>query len=100
MTLSGDNFQLSPQQEAAINLPMSLFENNIISDRESVGIFFTFYDTSTLFPVGERHLVSSVPSETKIGSSVIAATVGGSNFTFENLTEAVRVSFRIRKVSS
>ena len=99
MTLPSENgtdAQLSPQQEAVIHLPMSLFEN--INDHQNIGMFFTFYNMSTLFPVGERDTENSIPSHVKVGSSIISATVGGDNWIFENLTEAVQISFRIRNV--
>lgn len=93
---NGTDSQLTPQQEAVIQLPMSLFGN--INDYQNIGMFFTFYNMSTLFPVGERDTENSIPSHVKVGSSVIAATVGGDNLIFQNLTEAVQISFRIRNV--
>lgn len=99
MTLPSENgtdSQLTPQQEAVIHLPMSLFGN--VNDYQNIGMFFTFYNMSTLFPVGERDTENSVPSRVKVGSSVIAATVGGDNLIFGNLTEPVKISFRIRNV--
>lgn len=99
MTLPSENgtdAHLTPQQEAAIHLPMSLFRN--IHDQQNVGMFFTFYNMSTLFPVGKHHTENSVQSRVEVGSSVIAATVGGDSSIFENLTEAVQISFRMRKV--
>ena len=82
--------QLSPQQDAAISLPASLFQ--IITDREDVGIFFALYNTSTLFPVnGGRNRSDSV--QRKVGSYILATTVGlGLNF--QNLTENVTIVFR------
>ena len=85
--------ELSPQQDAAINLPASLFES--ITDREDVGIFFAFYDMPTLFPVTrQRDINSSAPKQTKVGSGVIAATVGPGLY-FRNLTENVTIVFRL-----
>ena len=99
MTLPNENgtdSQLTPQQEAVIHLPLSLFGN--INEYQNIGMFFTFYNKSTLFPVDKRDTKNSIPSHVKVGSSVIAATVGGDNLIFENLTEAVQISFMIRNV--
>ena len=82
--------RLSSQQDAAISLPASLFQN--IADREDVGIFFALYNTSTLFPVnGGRNRGDTRRRE--VGSRVLAATVGP-DLTFQNLTENVTIVLR------
>ena len=92
--------QLSPQEDAAISLPASLFSS--IVDREDVGIFFALYDSSTLFPVDGRNTTRRrAPRRAEVGSSVLAATVGpGLNFSMlsENVTVVFRLStsFKVR----
>ena len=80
---SGDQIEpgkLSSHQEAAIGLPASLFKR--IDDRANVGVFFVFYETPILFPVGgELTDRSSLSRKNMVGSHVLAATVGpGINF--------------------
>lgn len=85
--------QLSPQQDAAISLPASMFET--ITDREEVGIFFAYYDTPTLFPVtGQGDVNTNAPKQSKVGSGVLAATVGP-GLNFQNLTENVTIVLRL-----
>ena len=84
--------QLSPQSDAAISLPASLFER--IDDRDNVGIFFALHEASSLFPVGagDSSNTFNFPS---VGSHILAATVGvGINF--QNLDEPVSVLFRLQ----
>ena len=80
-----------------IRLPASLFES--VVDRDSIGIFFTFYDVPTLFPVSGYESDTSAPRRVEVGSQVIASTVGGANYTFENLVVPVETSFEIETVS-
>ena len=82
--------ELSPRQDAAISLPVSLFES--ITDREDVGILFALYDTPILFPVneGSNHDESRW---TVVGSCVLAATVGP-DLNFQNLTENITIVLR------
>ena len=83
--------QLSPQQDAAISLPASLFQT--ITDREDVGIFFALYNSSTLFPVdGGKNRNESRRRE--VGSRVLAATVGP-GLDFQNLMENVTIVLRL-----
>lgn len=82
--------QLFSQQDNAIQLPPSLFET--IATADNVGLFFAFYNMSTLFPVDGGYIDKSAPRQTQVGSPVIASTVGGENFTFDNLFEPVMVS--------
>lgn len=91
-----DTFQLSPEQDAAIRLPASLFES--IQHHDNIGIFFAFYDQSTLFPVNNKD-DGSAPSQVQVGSPVIASTVGGDNISIDNLNEPIIVTLKIKKVS-
>ena len=92
-----DTSPLSPQQEAAISLPASLFES--VQYHDNIGIFFAFYEQSTLFPVNTDDDDSSAPSQVQVGSPVIASTVGGDNSYIENLGEPVIITLKIVKVS-
>ena len=90
--------QLSPQLNAAISLPASLFER--IDDRENVGVFFAnLHETSTLFPVngGEFQSAgtfSSSSRRTSVGSHILAATVGpGIDFDFRTWMSRLQVCF-------
>ena len=80
--------QLSPQLDAAISLPSSLFE--LISDRTNSSIVFSHYFKSTrdyfkshaLFPVNGGNLKNVI-----VGTDILAATVVGAILTdFENVT--------------
>ena len=82
--------QLSSQQDAAISLPASLFQN--ITDRKDVGIFFALYNTSSLFPIN-RGRNRGDPRRTEVGSRVLAATVGP-DLNFQNLTENITIVLR------
>lgn len=84
---------LSPEQDAAISLPASLFQN--IVDREDVGLFFALYDTSILFPInGEDNISRDAPRRLEVGSRIVAATVGP-DLHFQNLEENVTIVLRI-----
>ena len=83
--------QLAPKQDAAINLPPSLFEQ--INDSSTVGLFFALYNDPTLFPVGEGNTDISGLKQTRVGSSVLATTVGP-GISFENLEDNVTVTLR------
>lgn len=84
--------QLAPEEDAVINLPPSLFRQ--IVNRSTVGLFFVLYNDATLFPVGERNTNNARLAQTRIGSSVLAATVG-EGFRFENLEENVTLALRL-----
>ena len=85
--------QLPAQQNAAISLPASLFEQ--IEDRPNVGVFFAFYETPTLFPVGGESDRPTLPGQTAVGSDIIAATVGP-GINFQNLDEPVTIVLRLQ----
>ena len=75
MVATGDvveDGQLESQIDASVGLPASLFGR--IDDRANVGLFFAFYEASTLFPVSGG--ASDLPRRRVVGSQVIAATVG------------------------
>ena len=82
--------QLSPQQDAAIRLPPSLFEE--LNSLPNVGVFFGRYETSTLFPVRRA---SNNGRQTQVGSQVLAATVG-QNLRLQNLSEPVTVTLKLQ----
>ena len=86
--------QLLPQQDAAINLPGTLF--GMIGDRTNVGVFFALYNSSVLFPVnGGRDFNSNNPVRTEVGSRVLAATVGP-GINFQNLQDPVIIVLRVQ----
>ena len=79
---------LAPEEVANAFLPPSLFTQ--IEGAEEVGVVFTLYATPVLFtPVG-------VPNTTRVGSSVVGATVAGHSF--RNLEEPVVIVLRILPV--
>ena len=82
--------QLSPQQDAAIRLPPSLFEE--LNNLPNVGIFFGRYENSTLFPV-RRNITNG--RLTQVGSQVLAATVG-QNLPLRNLPEPVTITLSLK----
>ena len=94
---SGDQIepgQLSPQLDAAISLPASLFER--IDDRVNVGVFFALYETPTLFPVGGQLIDrTSLPKNNVVGSDILAATVGP-GINFQNLDDPVTLVLRLQ----
>ena len=67
--------EISPNQDA-INLPPSLFNNDMISGLNNTGLLFCLYNSSTLFPVNTgNNLKSDGSIKTIVGSRIIAATV-------------------------
>ena len=87
--------QLPAQLDAAISLPASLFER--INDRPTVGIFFGFYETPTLFPVGGESDGATLPRQTVVGSDITAAPVGP-GINFQNLDEPVTIYKSLKDV--
>ncbi len=85
--------ELSSQFNGAIDLPASLFEQ--IDDHSNIGVFFAFYELSSLFPVAGESNSSSSPMRKVVISQILAATVG-SGIDFQNLTNAVTISFRLQ----
>ena len=83
--------QLSPQLDAAVSLPATLFEQ--IDDRDNIGIFFAWHEVSTLFPIGGNP--SSTPRKASVGSHILAATVGP-GINFQNLDEPVTILLRLQ----
>ena len=85
---------LLSQLNVDVGLPVPLFQQ--IGNRTNIGIFFAFYESSSLFPVhGGTVNISDLPRMTIVGSQVLAATVG-SGINFQNLSEAVTLIFRLR----
>ena len=82
--------QLSPQQDAVIRLPPSLFEE--LNNLPNVGVFFGRYETSILFPLDR---MSSNGRQTQVGSQVLAATVG-QNLSLRNLSEPVTITLKLQ----
>ena len=85
--------QLPPQQDAAISLPASLFSR--VNDRENIGVFFAFYETATLFPVGGGSSDRQAPRQTQVGSRILAATVDSAE-ELVDLEEPVTIVFRLQ----
>ena len=83
--------ELTSQLNAAIGLPASLFQE--INDRPNIGVFFAFYESSSLFPVVAG--ATGSPIRNVVSSQVLAATVG-SGIRFQNLSEDVTVVFRLQ----
>ncbi len=77
---------LPPEQIASAFLPPSLFD--LIEGSEDVGVLFTLYDSSNLFPVQEDK-----PNDTIVGSPIVGATVVGESFV--NLEEPVIILLRL-----
>ena len=94
----GSDIQLQPkeisQEQDGIKLPPPLFNNEALISKynanDSIGLFFTLYNNSTLFPVNGGNNLSSDRLETVVGSRIIAATVSGLELC--NLEEQERVT--------
>ena len=82
--------ELDPTQDAAVNLPASLFQQ--IDNRTEIGIFFALYDTPTLFPVNKGRNVHS--NEADVGSPVLSITVGP-GLKFRELEHNITVVLRL-----
>lgn len=84
---------LSSQQQAAINLPASLFKH---VSKPNVGMFFGLYENATLFPVGGASTDSSAPRQPQVCSHILSATVG-QNVDLRDLSleESVMLTFRL-----
>ena len=77
----------------SVSLPPSLFKQINDTDTNSTGLVFTVYQKSTLFPVG-RKASSSNKAKTKIGTNIIAASVGR-DVAFENLQDPVTIILQL-----
>ena len=82
--------QLHPTQDAAVNLPASLFQQ--IDNRTTIGIFFALYDTPILFPVNGEKSVHS--DETDVGSPILSITVGP-GLDFQKLEHNITIVLRL-----
>ena len=96
---------LAPEEIATAFLSPSLFEQ-FESDAREVGIFFSLYESPSLFPIArESDSPTTADSEddggimSQVGSSVVAATVSaGGRTEFPNLTDPVIVVLRLNPV--
>ena len=82
--------ELHPTQDAAVNLPASLFQR--IENRTMIGIFFALYDTPTLFPINSARSVHS--DEADVGSPILSITVG-SGLNFLELEHNITIVLRL-----
>ena len=89
--------QLSPEQDAAIGLPPSLFKHIDTRINNNIGLVFGLYDRPTLFPVGGQNN-SQIGKRTEVGSSIISALVGV-DLEFQNLAQPVTSTFRLQNKS-
>ena len=96
-----DELSLSPQLDAAINIPALLFEL-IAGEKDNISIFFIHYDDSTLFPVagGQSNSLNTgtnISMRKEVGSTILAATVG-IDLDFKDLEDEmyVTVLFRLK----
>ena len=87
--------ELSSRLNAAVGLPASIFEQ--INNRSNIGLFFAFYDSSSLFPISEEtgSMTSDSLIKNVVGSQVLAATVG-SGINFQNLSDTITIVFRLQ----
>ena len=100
-----DDELLAPEEIATAFLSPSLFEQ-FESDTGEVGIFFSLYESSSLFPIAtETDSSTTVESEddggimSQVGSPVVAATVSvGGQTEFRNLSDPVIVVLRLNPV--
>ena len=96
---------ITPEEIATAFLSPSLFEQ-FESDAREVGIFFSLYESSSLFPIArESDSPTTAESEddggimSQVGSPVVAATVSaGGQTEFPNLTDPVIVVLRLNPV--
>ena len=85
-------------ETAAAFLPASLFQ--LITNQDSVAIFFAVYDTGVLFPITNgTELVQRTNASvtTVVGSPVLAASVGP-GLNFNGLVEPVRILLRLNEL--
>ena len=88
--------QLSSQQTAAIRIPPSLFQTGSLGNSTNVGVFFGLYERGTFFSAGGRNLTAG--QQLQLRSNVLAATVG-QDMPFKNLTQRVKVLFRLHNTA-
>lgn len=82
---------LSPDQNASIHLPASLFAQ--VKNQTDIGVSVGVYETATLFPVSSRSSAVG-SSQTQVCSNVVTAIVGQSR-NIENLEDPVTITFRL-----
>ena len=84
--------ELAPQQDAAVDLPASLFQR--IDNQTNVGIFFMLYEMPTLFPVENEDEVDDESINTEVGSPILSVTVGN-GLKFKDLANNITIVFRL-----
>ena len=82
--------QLHPDQDAAVNLPASIFQR--IENLKAIGIFFALYDTPILFPLNRERRVHN--NETSVGSPVLSVTIGP-GLNFQDLQNNITIVLRL-----
>ena len=85
-------------ETAAAFLPVSLFQ--LITNQDSVAIFFAVYNTGVLFPItNATQLVhrTNASITTVVGSPVLAVSVGP-GLNFSGLVEPVRISLQLNEL--
>jgi hypothetical protein len=80
----------------SIELPPSLFDQ--IQPDATVGVVFTFYEKSTLFPVGEHITNSTNSSIAGVATEIIAAHIAEKSI--EGLQDPVTVTLKRKEVGS
>ena len=83
--------RLLPGQVAAAILPATIFNQIRNLEDKVIGVFFSLYEESSLFPIADP------PNNTRIRSPVVAATVAGR--TFRDLPEPVIVLVRLNDIT-
>lgn len=85
---------------AAVSLPPFLFRT--ITDRsinDTIGVFFTFYEDSTLFPVRPIEITDNSTLRPAVASGIVGATVGP-GLEFVDLRPSARVQIILRTISN
>ena len=83
---------LDTEQIASAYLPPELFDELVSDDSaEEIGVFFSIYEDAVLLPV------VGVDNSTIVGSSVVAATVGGTG-PVENLNNPAIILVRLNEL--
>ena len=85
-------------ETAAVFLPASLFQ--LITNQDSVAIFFAVYNTGVLFPItNATKLVQRTNASvtTVVGSPVLAVSVGP-GLNFSGLVEPVRLKLQLNEL--
>lgn len=92
---SSDFDKFGPNFLSSITLPVSIIDQLGLKDEESVGLFFSFFETSVMFPIANS---TDDPITNITVSPVVAATV--SQTLIQGLQDSVHYSIHIDQVSS